>query len=166
MDTSKSQRKKSQGWLTLKCSVILSYLVSIVSNVLLSIILFLSDHSYKWPGFVLHGLVLLCSLLSLRNVLNFNGKNIVKYRAMTKYYSINLIITGIFYIGVIIYSFIYKIDMDLIYYFTFCILVWCIFHGLFISIINSFIRTLEDRPQQKGTKVQLVDQTLQDKMLS
>ena len=37
-------KKKSQGCFTLKCSVIISYLVSITSNILLTVILYLSDH--------------------------------------------------------------------------------------------------------------------------
>ena len=85
---------------------------------------------------------------------------------MTKYYSLNLILTGFFYFVVIIYMFVKQIDMDLIYYFTLCILIWCIFHGLFISIINSFIRALEDRPAQKGTNVKMIDKNLRDLMLS
>ena len=66
----------------------------------------------------------------------------------------------------IIYMFVTKTNMDLIYYFTFCILIWCIFHGLFISIVNSFIRALEDRPAQKGTNVKMIDKNLRDLMLS
>ena len=85
---------------------------------------------------------------------------------MTRYYSVGLVLTGVFYIIVIVYMFIGQIDMDLIYYFTFCILIWCIFHGLFVSIINSFIRALEDRPAQKGTNVKMIDKNLRDLMLS
>ena len=85
---------------------------------------------------------------------------------MTKYYSLALILTGFFYTVVIIYMFVTKKDMDLIYYFTFCILIWCIFHGLFISIVNSLIRALEDRPAQKGTNVKMIDKKLRDLILS
>ena len=159
-------KKKSQGCFTLKCSVIISYLVSITSNVLLTVILYLSDHGYKYPGYFLHFLVLLTALLSLRNLLNFSSKNLLRYKSMTRYYSVGLVLTGVFYIIVIVYMFIGQIDMDLIYYFTFCILIWCIFHGLFISIINSFIRALEDRPAQKGTNVKMIDKNLRDLMLS
>ena len=151
-------KKKSQGCFTLKCSVLISYMVSITSNILLTVILYLSDHGYKWPGYFLHFLVLLCSVLSL--------KNLLRYKSMTKYYSLSLILTGFFYTVVIIYMFVTKTDMDLIYYFTFCILIWCIFHGLFISIVNSFIRALEDRPAQKGTNVKMIDKNLRDLMLS
>ena len=130
-------KKKSQGCFTLKCSVLLSYLVSITWYVLLTVILYLSDHGYKWPGYFLHFLVLLCSGLSLKNLLNFSNKNWLRYRSMTKYYSIALVLTGFFYFVVIVYMFVTKTDMDLIYYFTFCILIWCIFYGLFVSIIRN-----------------------------
>ena len=83
-------KKKSQGCFTLlKCSVLISYMVSITSNILLTVILYLSDHGYKWPGYFLHFLVLLCSVLSL--------KNLLRYKSMTKYYSLSLILTGFFY---------------------------------------------------------------------
>lgn len=164
--TPNQQKKKSQGCFTLKCSVIISYIVSITSNVLLTVILYLSDHGYKWPGYVFHILVLACSFLSLKNLLNFSKSNLLRYKSMTKYYSITLIITALFYFIVIIYMFISQTDMDLIYYFTFCIIIWCIFHGLFISIINSFIKALEDRPAQKGTNVKMIDKNLRDLMLS
>lgn len=167
MDCTQNQkRKKSQSCLTLKCSVIVSYIVSITSNILLAVILYLSDHGYKWFGYVFHTLVLVCSFLSLKHLLTFSSKNLLRYKSMTKYYSLNLIVTAVFYFIVIIYMFIKQIDMDLIYYFTFCILIWCIFHGLFISIINSFIRTLEDRPAQKGSNVKMIDKNLRDLMLS
>ena len=151
--TPTQQKRKSQSCLTLKCSVIVSYIVSITSNILLTVILYLSDHGYKWFGYVFHTLVLACSFLSLKHLLTFSSKNLLRYKSMTKYYSLNLIVTAVFL----------KIK---IYYFTFCILIWCIFHGLFISIINSFIRTLEDRPAQKGSNVKMIDKNLRDLMLS
>ena len=159
-------KKKSPGCLTLKCSVFTSYLVSMTSNILLIATLYLTDHGYKWFGYFLHGLVLLLCVLSLKNLLNFSNKNLLRYKSATKYYSLALMLTGCFYFIVLIYLFVKQIDMDLIYYFAFCILVWCIFHGLFISTIKSFIRTLEDRPAQKGTNVKMIDKNLRDLMLS
>ena len=132
--TPSHQKKKSQGCFTLKCSVIISYLVSITSNILLTVILYLSDHGYKWFGYILHFLVLLCSALSLRHLLNFSNKNLLRYKSMTKYYSLNLILTGFFYFVVIIYMFITKTDMDLIYYFTFCILI-CTYYKIISGMV-------------------------------
>ena len=40
------------------------------------------------------------------------------------------------------------------------------FYGLFISIVNSFIRCPEDKPSQKGTNVKMIDKNLRDLMLS
>ena len=96
METTTQHKKKSQGCFTLKCSVLISYMVSITSNILLSVILYLSDHGYKWPGYFLHFLVLLYSVLSLKNLLNFSNKNLLRYKSMTKYYSLALILTGFF----------------------------------------------------------------------
>ena len=106
-------KKKSPGCLTLKCSVFASYLVSMTSNILLIATLYLTDHGYKWLGYFLHGLVLLLCVLSLKNLLNFSNKNLLRYKSATKYYSLALILTGFFYFAVIIYLFVKQIELTL-----------------------------------------------------
>lgn len=167
MDKSR-KNKKNQPCLNLRCSVIISYLVSITSNILLAIILFLSEHGYKWVGFLLHMAILAFDILSLKNLLSklSSSKNLLKYKSTTKFFTIFLFVTGIFYVIVIVYLIFTNQDQDLIYYFIFCIIIWCVFHGLFISIIKSFIKTLEDRPAKKSTEVKLIDKNLRDLIMS
>lgn len=164
----KNKKNKNQGCLNLRCSVIVSYIVSISSNILLSAILFLSDRSYKLIGILLHIVVLLIGLYSLRNVLKklSSPKNCINYRRITKYFKLSISLTGFFYLIVIIYHIVKKEDLDIIYYFAFCIIIWCIFHGLFISIITSFIKSLEDRPAKKSTEVKLIDKNLRDLIIN
>mgnify|MGYP003302682265 CR=1 FL=1 len=163
----KNKKKKNTGFVNLRCSVIVSYLVSIASNILLSIILFLSEHGYQWVGLLLHLGVLGFCILSLHNLLKgtSTNKNILKYKSMTRFYTITIIVTGIFYGIVIVYLFASKQDQDLIYYFTFCIIIYCVFHGLFVSIIRSYIKTMEDRPAKKSTEVKLIDKNLRELIL-
>lgn len=164
----KNKKKKAQGCLNLKCSVIVSYLVSITSNILLGIILFLSEHAYKWIGFLLHVTILALAFLSLKNLItrSNSSKSLLKFKSLTKFFTINLIVTGVFYGIIIIYLFATKQDQDLIFYFAFCIIIWCIFHGLFISIIRAFIKSMEDRPAKKSPDVKLIDKNLRELILS
>ncbi len=167
MDFSNQATKtKKSGCLTLKFSVVISYIISLTSNLLLLIILFLTDHLYKWIGLIIHLLIILCSLSSLKNLISFNNRNLLKYKSYTSYFTLVTIVGGTFYIIIIIYSFVSKIDMELIYFYTFCIIIWCIFHYLFITIIYSFIRALEDRPGQTGVTSNLIDKNLKELMVN
>lgn len=159
-------KKKKESCFSLKCSVIISYLISITSNILLVVILFLSEHGYKWPGFMFHGVVFTFTGLSLRSLTTFSKTSLIRYQSWTRYYALSLVVTGLFYIGVLIYNFVTSTDMDLFYFFFFCIVIWCVFHGLFVSIIQSFIKVLEDRPVQGKPYSKTVDKDLQKMMLS
>ena len=169
MENKKKQQKKNKsGCLNLKCSVMVSYVVSLSSNILLGIILFLSEHGYKWIGLLLHIIILILAFLSLKNLISRSNhsKSLIKFKSLTKFFTISLIVTGIFYAIVIIYLFATKQDQDLIFYFAFCITIWCIFHGLFISIIRAFIKSLEDRPAKKSNEVKLIDENLKNLILA
>ena len=167
MDFSNQTTKtKKQGCLTLKFSVIISYIISLTSNLLLLTILFLTGHLYKWIGLIIHLFIIFCSLSSLKNLISFNNRNLLKYKSYTSYFTLVTIIGGTFYIIIIIYSFVTKVDMELIYFYTFCIIIWCIFHYLFITIIYSFIRALEDRPGQTGVTSNLIDKNLKELMVN
>ena len=163
MDLSK---KQVRGCLNLKFSIIISYAISEISNVLLFIILFLSDKQYKWIGALLHIIVVSTCLISLKNLLYFTNKVLIRYKSITRYYTLSLLSTGLFYIIIIIYCFSSKTDIDLIYFYTFCIIIWCVFHYLFITIIYSFLQALGDRPAQTGTSANLIDKNLKDLMIN
>lgn len=165
MENKNKNKKKNQGGcLNLKCSVMVSYVVSLTSNLLLAIILFLSEHGYKWIGLLLHIVIIILAFLSLRNLIfrSNHSKSLIKFKSLTKFFTTSLIVTGVFYGIVVIYLFATKQDQDLIFYFAFCIIIWCIFHGLFISIIRAFIKSLEDRPAKKSNEVKLIDENLRN----
>ena len=123
MDFSNQTTKlKKQGCLSLKLSVIISYIISLISNLLLLIILFLTDHSYKWIGLIIHLLIIICSLSSLKNLITFNNRNLIKYKSYTSYFTLVTSIGGIFYNIIIIYSFVAKVDVELIYFILFVLL--------------------------------------------
>ena len=159
------KHKKNQGCFTLKCSVVISYLISIISNILLTITLFLSEHHYRWFGFMFHSLIVFFSIISLKNLIIFSNKNLLRYRNSTRYYSLFLLITVLYYFSLITYNIYTDTDIDLIYFFSFCIIIWSIFHYLFVTIINSFIKALEDRPAQTGS-INLIDKNLRDLMIN
>lgn len=158
--------KQIRGCLNLKLSVIISYAISVISNVLLFIILFLSEKFYKWIGALLHIAVILTCLLSLKNIINFTNKVLIRYKSITRYYTLSLLATGVFYIIVIIYCFASKNDIDLIYFFIFCIIICGVFHYLFITVIYSFLQALGDKPNQTGTTANLIDKNLKDLMVN
>jgi hypothetical protein len=57
--------------------------------------------------------------------------------------------------------------MDFIYVYFFCILFFGIFHYIFIDIIKSFIKALEDKPSgNKGITTNLIDKNLKALMVN
>ena len=91
----------------------------------------------------------------------------LKYKSYTNYYSLILLITGSFYVIILIYCFVSKVDMDFIYVYFFSILFFGIFHYIFIDIIKSFIKALEDKPSgNKGITTNLIDKNLKALMVN
>ena len=64
------------------------------------------------------------SLSSLKNLITFNNRNLIKYKSYTSYFTLVTSIGGIFYkiIIIIIYSFVAKVDVELIYFILFVLL--------------------------------------------
>ena len=58
---------------------------------------------------------------------------------MSRYYTLSLLATGIFYIIITIYCFASNQEKDLIFFSTFCIIIWIVFHYFFVTIIYNFI---------------------------
>ena len=53
----KKSNKKNKGYISMKFAVLISYLVSFSSNIILSIIFYLINHSFKWIGYLIHFLI-------------------------------------------------------------------------------------------------------------
>ncbi len=63
--------------------------------------------------------------------------------------------------------YIYKIDKEILHFYAFCIIIWSSFHYILISIINSYIQALIDRPELISSKqAPEVDKNLEEMMLS
>ena len=134
-----SALKKGEGCLNLKQSILVSYGVSFISNIFLFLNQFYTEGIYKWFGILFHLIVISTCLISLKLIYSFNNKTIIRYKSMSRYYTLSLLATGIFYIIIIIYSFASNNNNDLIYFMTFSIIAWIVFHYFFVTIIYNFI---------------------------
>lgn len=57
---------------------------------------------------------------------------------MTRYYTLSLLVTGVFYIIITIYNFATN-EQELIYFSTFCMIMWIVFHYFFVTIIYNMM---------------------------
>jgi hypothetical protein len=158
--TTLKQNKKKRYCLTFKQIVVICYLFSFISNSILFLILTISEHGFKWVGYICHLLFGLCLLVSIKNLVMFNNKNYFRYKAISKFLSHFIIMIFLFYLFIITYLAIDQNDNELLTFYIYTMIIWIIFHFLFVSIIKMFIRSLDDRPTLKT-----FDNGLQDLML-
>ena len=164
---SKKKSKKSKGCISMKLAVVISYIVSIISNVILSIIFYLTNHTYKWIGYLIHFFLLFSIFYSLKLLFFPSSKIIKKYITITKFFTLVLMISTVFYFAIFVYMFIKKIDKEVSYFYGFCILIWSLYHYILISIIFSYIQAISDRPEEvQGKKAPKVDKDLEEIMLN
>jgi len=163
----KSKNKKHKGFISMKFIVLISYIISIASNVILSIIFYLTNHSFKWIGYTIHIAILFSNFVSLKHLLFPSGKIIKKYFSITKFLSISLVSSTFFYVSIFVYMFIKNVDKEISYFYGFCILIWSLYHYILISIIFSYIQAISDRPEQISRKdPPKVDKALEEIMLN
>ena len=131
----KKKTKKSRGCISMKFAVIISYMVSIISNIILSVIFHLTNHLYKWIGYIIHFFILFSIFYSLKLLILPSGKIVKKYINITKFLTMALMSSTIFYFSIFIYMFIKKVDNEISYFYGFCVLIWSVYHYILISII-------------------------------
>ena len=131
--------KKGEGCLNLKLSIMVAYCVSLISNIFLLLILFYTNQGYKWFGIIFLLISIATGVISLKLIFSFTNKSIFRYKSMSRYYTLSLLLTGIFYIIITIYCFASNQEKDLIFFSTFCIIIWIVFHYFFVTIIYNFI---------------------------
>ena len=166
MDT-KINTKKNRKCISMKFIVCLAYIISVISNIILAMILYLTNHMFKWGGYAIHGVLLFSCIASLKYVIYMSGKSIRFYCSSTKLFTYSVISSSFFYISITIYMYIYKIDREIIHFYCFCVIIWTSFHYILISIINSYIQALIDRPElSSGKSAPEVDKDLQEMMLN
>ena len=163
----KKKTKKSKGCLSMKVAVIISYLVSIISNIILSIIFHLTNHSYKWIGYMIHFCILFSVFYSLKLLMLPTSKIVKKYITITKFFTMALMASTVFYFSIFVFMFIKKIDKEVSYFYGFCVLIWSLYHYILISIVFSYIQAISDRPEEvQGKKAPKVDKDLEEIMLN
>ena len=124
----------------MKLAVVISYIVSIISNIILSIIIYLTNHSYKWIGYLIHFLLLFSIFYSLKLLFLPSSKIVKKYITITKFFTLVLMSSTIFYFAIFVYMFVQKVDKEISYFYGFCVLIWSLYHYILISIIFSYIQ--------------------------
>ena len=134
----KEKNKKTKTFLSIKTSIILSYIVSICSNITLFMIFYLVEHKYKFFGLFLHLLMIIISVVFVF-IFKFDKKNkkLKFYRSFMRYFSIIVNFAYIFYLALLIYMYIYKYDIDIYYFFSVCVILWSIFHLILITKVNA-----------------------------
>ena len=93
----KKKPKKSKGCISMKLAVVISYIVSIISNIILSVIFYLTDHLYKWIGYIIHFFLLFSVFYSLKLLFLPPNKIVKKYITITKFFTMALMSSTIFY---------------------------------------------------------------------
>ena len=140
-------KRKNSGCLNLQCSIVLSYIISILSNVLLIIIINQSSVPIKWFGISFSIAVILLSILSFKYFLTYTSNTVVRFRSSTRFYILSFVGAGITYIVIFIMLFVnenYGFGNH-IFFFGFSILAWFVFHYLLFFLFFSFIRNLEGK---------------------
>ena len=160
----KKESKKKKGFISMKCAVLISYLVSIASNIILSIIFHLTNHSFKWIGYLIHFSIIFSIFISLKHLLHPSGKVVKNYYSISKFLVISLMSSTVFYFSIFVYMFLNKIDKEIRLFYGFCIIIWSLYHYILVSIIFSYIQRIIDRPE-KGKSPPKVDKDLQEMML-
>lgn len=148
-DSTLKNSKKKRYCLSFKQVIIICYLFSFISNSILFFILTISGHGFKWIGYVCHLFFGLCMLLSIKNLILFNNKNFLRYKVITKYLSLFTGIIFMFYFIIITYLAIDQNDNELLVFYIYTMVMWIIFHLLFVSIVKMFIHSLDDKPTLK-----------------
>ena len=163
----KKKTKKHKGCISMKFAVFVSYLVCIASNIILSIIIYLTNHGFKWIGYLIHFFIVFSIIVSLKHLLLPSGKVIKKYYSITKFLTISLMASTVFYFSIFVYMFLKRVDKEIAYFYGFCILIWSLYHYILLSIIFSYIQALSDRPDQANEKsAPKVDKNLEEIMLN
>ena len=151
----------------MKVAVIISYLVSIISNIILSIIFHLTNHSYKWIGYMIHFCILFSVFYSLKLLMLPTSKIVKKYITITKFFTMALMASTVFYFSIFVFMFIKKVDKEVSYFYGFCVLIWSLYHYILISIVFSYIQAISDRPEEvQGKSAPKVDKALEEIMLN
>ena len=144
MDISK---RRNPGCLNLQVSILISYLISILSNFFLIIIIYGTTITAKWIGVAFSIVLILLCLLSFKYYLTYTSNTVIRFRSSTRFFILSFVVTGICYIVLFILLITDKSESfsDYSFFFGFAFIAWFVFHFLLFSLLNSFIKGLEGK---------------------
>lgn len=128
--------------------LLLSFLLSLISTILLIIILFCNGYKEKWLGSAFHLFIVLLIGFALKNLFRPTSNNILRYLSVIGYYTI--IISGciLFYIAIILFYIFNKSKKESIIFYAISIFVWILFQSFFIKAMKEFKEELEKESSQ------------------
>ena len=140
-------KRRNPGCLNLQLSILISYLVSVISNFLLIVIMYNFKAGFCWVGIGFSIGLILLTLFSLKYYLTYTSNTVIRFRGATRFYILCFIANVICYI---VLFFILLFDeerrIDAYKYFLgFSFLAWIFFHFLHFSLVNNFIKGLEGK---------------------
>ena len=134
--------KDSDYFINIKTFLLICNVISVGTNLILFVIFFLAEHHYKYLGIIFHTLLTIFGIVSIYFLFKKEQKTIYmkKYKSLTKYFSLLTYCSILFYFVLLTYMYIYKYDIDIYYFLSFCIFFWVIFHLCLIIIIKSYLK--------------------------
>jgi hypothetical protein len=164
-NSSNKRSKKSFNPFSLRSTVIISYLVSLISNSLFIFVVLLAPLSFKLIAYTLHILLILYNIYALKIITNYAAQLLKKYLCINKIYSLLVVVNFLYYCFSVFRLWKNKTRFLLLMIFSICMGIWCLFHILFLFLLKQFVKNLEQRPMQKTTKKVHIDKTLSDLFL-
>ena len=140
-----SIRRKNPGCLNLSVTILISYLISIISNFLLIIMMYFVGNTAAYIALGFSVVEILLCLLSFKYYLTYTNNTIIRFRSATRFFILGFVVTAACYIIAFIVFVVQSYLQYHIYFFAFAIIAWFVFHYLQFSLINSFITNLEGK---------------------
>lgn len=162
----KKKEKKSFNPFSFRSTILISYLVSLITNVLLLIIIYLAPFYKKKIGYCIHMVLIVYDICALRIIFDYSVNMLKMYKFINKVYLLFVIFNFLYYFYSGVKIWIRNIGFVLAFILTICMVIWILFHVLFLMILKQFLRNLEHRPMQKKVKKVAIDKALSDLFLN
>ena len=159
------KQKVKKKLFSLGSSISVSLLISLLSHILFIYVLTPVEISLKYIGIIVHSLLIVVLLLTIRATFFLNSsKTSYHLKFLNNTFLLLLIPLGIFY-GILL-TLMKKDNADInqILFFLFSVIISGLFHGLFITAINSYLGQLSLKPLA-GTIEDSIDEDLKNVML-
>ena len=133
----------------IKTYIIVCHAISIITNLTLFLIFYMTEHYFKYFGLFLHFLLFIVGIISTLFLFSKeqNNKNLKKYKSSIRYFSFIIHISFLFYLSLLIYMYLYKYDIDIFHLFAISIIIWGVFHFFLISVTKSYIGEVTKKSQ-------------------